>query len=91
MFNHCYNCQIDFEHELRVKGLWDDYTKNIINSDLDGIINDFESWVDDQLKEKNTSYITEAGDVEKWVGSNKALLLKSKEETVKYLQGLKKE
>jgi hypothetical protein len=91
MFNHCYNCHIDFEHNLRIKGLWGEYTKNIINTDLDGIINDFESWVDDQIQENNTSYITEAGDVENWVGSNKSLLLKSKEETVKYLQSLKKD
>ena len=41
--------------------------------------------------ESNQSYITEAGDVEKWTGSSKNKLLETKEEGLKYLDGLKKE
>ena len=36
------------------------------------------------------SYITEAGDVESWNVSDKAQLLKNKEQTIEYLQSLKK-
>jgi hypothetical protein len=42
------------------------------------------------MNETNTSYITEAGDIERWVGSSKKKLLESKEETLKYLKSLKK-
>ena len=89
-YKRCFNCQVDFETELRIKGLWNDYEKHIINSDVDGIINDFNIWIDEEINESNTSYVTEAGDVERWVGSSKQKLLESKEETIKYLQSLKK-
>jgi ubiquitin C-terminal hydrolase len=42
------------------------------------------------INDSNESFITEAGDVEKWVGSSKKKLLENKEETIKYLQSLKK-
>ena len=42
------------------------------------------------INESNQSYITEAGDVEQWVGSAKQQLLENKEETLKYLHNLKK-
>jgi len=89
-YKRCFDCQIDFETELKIKGLWNDYEKHIINSDIDGIINDFNIWIDEEISESNTSYVTEAGDVERWVGSSKQKLLENKEETIKYLQSLKK-
>jgi hypothetical protein len=46
--------------------------------------------MEDLINESNQSYITEAGDVERWIGSSKQRLLESKEETIKYLQNLKK-
>lgn len=89
-YKRCYGCQIEFETELRRLGLWDEYEKNIINNDIDNLIVDFESWMEDLINESNQSYITEAGDVERWIGSSKQRLLESKEETIKYLQNLKK-
>ena len=92
LYKHCFDCQIDYETELRIKGEFQQHVQNTINSDLDGIINDFESWIDDQIQNnKNESFITEAGDMEKWSGSNKNQLTKAREETIKYLQSLKKE
>ena len=41
------------------------------------------------INSKN-SFVTEAGDVEKWDGSGKEQLLKQKEEALKYLNSLKK-
>ena len=46
--------------------------------------------MDEEISESNTSYVTETGDVERWVGSSKQKLLENKEETIKYLQSLKK-
>jgi len=89
-YNRCFNCQIDFETDLRKLGLWEEYEKTIINSDIDNIITDYSTWVDELINGSNESYITEAGDVEKWVGSAKNKLLQNKEETIKYLQNLKR-
>ena len=46
--------------------------------------------MDEVINNSNESYVTEAGDIENWVGSAKKKLLESKEETIKYLQNLKK-
>ena len=89
-YRRCFDCQVDFETELKVKGLWGEYEKHIINSDIEGTIHDFNIWMDEEIDKSNESWITEAGDIEKWVGSTKEKLLKSKEETIKYLESLKK-
>jgi hypothetical protein len=89
-YKRCFNCQVDFESDLRKKGLLEEYEKFVTNSDIDGVINDFNIWIDEEINEANISYVTEAGDVERWVGSSKQKLLESKEETITYLQSLKK-
>jgi hypothetical protein len=92
MYKRCYNCQIDFEYEIRKQGLWEEYEKVIFNSDIEGIIEKFETWINEEIEHSEIqSYITEAGDVEKWTGSVKNKLLESKEEAIKYLQSLKKD
>ena len=91
MYKRCYNCQIDFEYEIRKQGLWEEYEKLIHNSDIEGLIQEFELWINEEIQHNSIqSYITEGGDVEKWTGSTKNKLLESKEETLKYLQSLKK-
>jgi hypothetical protein len=89
-YKRCFNCQIDFETEIRKHGLWEEYEKNIINSDIDNLIIDYNIWIDEVINNQNASFITEAGDIESWVGSSKKKLLESKEETIKYLQSLKR-
>jgi hypothetical protein len=89
-YHRCYDCQLHFETNLRVKGLWDEYEKFVTNSDIDGLIHDFNIWIDEEIETSNQSWITEAGDVEKWVGSSKQKMLQNKEETIKYLESLKK-
>ncbi len=89
MYGHCFNCQVDFEHELKKQGKLQDFENQVINDHLEGTIQDFESWFDELINEKQT-FITEAGDVEKWDGSGKTQLLKYKEEALKYLQKQKR-
>jgi hypothetical protein len=89
-YKRCFNCQVDFETDIRKHGLWEEYEKNIINSDVDSLIQDYNVWIDEIVNNSNESFITENGDVERWVGSSKKKLLESKEETIKYLQSLKK-
>jgi len=89
MYKRCFNCQVDFESDIKKQGLWEEYEKNIINSDIDFLIQDFMIWSDEIINEGEI-YVTENGDVEQWVGNGKELLLKNREETIKYLQNLKK-
>ena len=63
----------------------------IFNSDIEGLMQNFEVWINEEISnESNNTFVTEAGDVEKWTGSAKNKLLESKDETLKYLQSLKK-
>ena len=89
-YKRCFNCQVDFETRLRINGQWEDYEKNIVNSDVDDMISDFSIWMEEHINTSDESFITERGDIEKWVGSSKQKLLENKEETIKYLQSLKK-
>ena len=82
---------MDFEADLRKKGLLEEYEKFVGNSDIDGMIYEFNIWIDEEINTKNESYMTEAGDMEHWVGNAKQKLLESKEETIKYLESLKKQ
>jgi hypothetical protein len=89
MYGHCFNCQVDFEHKLRKEGKLQDFEDQVVNDHLEGTIQDFEVWFDELINEKQ-SFITEAGDVEKWDGSGKTQLLKYKEEALEYLKKQKK-
>ena len=89
---HCYECQLYFESELKQKGVWEDYVKKLHNNEIDAFIKDFEKWTKDQINNNsNESFISEQGDVEKWVGGvDKTRALDSLDETIKYLKSLKK-
>jgi len=89
MYGHCFNCQVDHEHELRKEGKLEETEKQVINSHLEGTIKDFEVWFDELINEKE-SFITEMGDIEKWDGSGKEQLLKYKEEALEYLKKQRK-
>jgi hypothetical protein len=87
----CFDCVIIFESEIKKAGLWEEYEKNIINSEIDGFAKSFKEYVEDQLTQSNNSFITEAGDVEKWDGGlNKERVLESLNKTIKHLNSLKK-
>lgn len=87
----CLNCVIDMEHELHKQGLFEDYKKNIVNADIDGLIEMYKNWMFDQINEENNSFLTEKGDKEKWVGKvDKERAMKAMKETINYLQSLKK-
>lgn len=87
--NNCFNCQIEFETKLKHEGNWEEYENNIINSEIEGLIESFENWINDENNNNNESFITEQGDVERWIGSNKKLQ-QTKEETINYLNTLKR-
>ena len=89
-FKRCLDCQIDFEAELKKQGLWEVYDKSFINDNVDNLINEFEIWFEEAINHSNEDFITEGGDIEKWVGSAKKKMLESKEETIEFLKKLKK-
>jgi hypothetical protein len=91
-YKRCYDCNLHFEGKLRREGLWDHYEKSIINSDIDGLKRDFTAFMESLLTDSNQGYVTEQGDVEQWTssGADKELLKKQLDETITYLDSLKK-
>ena len=86
----CFDCVIEYEAELKKQGKWEEYQRNIKNNELDHKILEFKSWVEEKLSESNNSFVSEAGDIEKWDGKiNKELVDKNIKEVVEYLEGLK--
>lgn len=86
----CFDCVIDFEAELKKQGKWEEYQRKIKNNELDNKIIEFKAWVEEKMSESNNSFISEAGDVEKWDGKiNKKLVDKNIKEVVEYLNSLK--
>ncbi len=86
---HCYNCQVDYEFQLRKEGKFEEVQNQAINDHVDGLVKDFEIWFEEMINTKD-SFVTEQGDVEKWDGSGKEQLLKQKQEALEYLKTLKK-
>ena len=87
----CFNCVVEFEHDLKKAGLYEAYSKNIHNSEIDSFIEGFKAFIESELSQNNNSFITEQGDVEKWIGGpNKERVLESLDKTIKHLEKLKK-
>lgn len=88
----CLDCLTNFEADLKKKGLFDQYVKSAKNSNIDSVIQDFKDWYDAMLSESDESYVTEAGDIEKWTSSlDVDRIKKSLKETIEYLESLKEQ
>ena len=86
----CFNCVIDMEGELRKQGKWEEYQRNIKNNEIDNRIKEFEIWLEEHLNESNTGFVSEDGDVEKWVGKiNIEKVQEYKQQVIEYLNSLK--
>ena len=71
---------------------WDEHTKNIHNKEIDKTIEEYTQFMNMKMSESNNSFVTEAGEVEKWDGGiNKERAEEALREGIEYLKGLKKD
>jgi hypothetical protein len=90
-FGECLDCRARTETQLKIRGEWENHVYEMHDKEIDHQIEEFKSFMHDALNESNNGYITEAGDIQKWVGGiNKTRANKTLEEGVKYMEGLKK-
>lgn len=86
----CFDCVVEFEHNLRKEGKWEDYQKKIKNNELDRMIEDFKSFIEEKRNEKSNSHVSQDGDVERWVGKiDQDRVDDYIKETVDFLENLK--
>ena len=86
----CFDCVIDMEIELKKQGKWEEYERKIKNNEIDNKIKEFKIYIEERLKEGNDSFVSESGEVEKWLGKvNKERVEEHVAEVVEYLESLK--
>ena len=79
-------CTVEFEHELKEAGLYDQYEKRMMNGSMAAFGKDIEQWTFEFI-EQESSFVTEQGDIEKWKSSDS----KFKERILSNLKGYLKE
>jgi hypothetical protein len=85
----CFDCVIEFETKLKMLGTYKEYERNIIDKGLDVYIKELEDFLLElALNDNNESFVTEAGDIEKWSGGNidKKIIMN---DLVEYINSLK--
>ncbi len=87
----CFDCVAMVEHEIRISGKWEEYAHNLHNQQIDHNLEEFKVFVKEKLEESNDSFISEDGDVEKWVGKlDKEKVDEYMNSVIKYAKALKK-
>jgi hypothetical protein len=66
----CFDCVIEMEGKLRINGEYEAYERKMLNANKNATIDDAEQMFDEYFNSKNETYITEAGDIEKWDGGS---------------------
>jgi len=90
-YGTCLDCRTEFETKLKLEGKWEDYVTEAYNKEIDGYIEDYKAYMQDALAESNEGYITEAGDIQKWVGgADKERVEQAMQESIEYLNSLKR-
>tara|TARA_R110000765_G_scaffold44211_1_gene91814 strand:+ start:936 stop:1529 length:594 start_codon:yes stop_codon:yes gene_type:complete len=64
----CFDCVIEFEHKLKISGEYNNYKKKLISKNSLDIVDEMESYLLDAINTSNSSFVSEDGVIEKWVG-----------------------
>ena len=64
----CLNCVVKFEHKLKYEGKYDDYIKELKAKNSLNMVDDMESYLLNAINATNNGYISEHGELERWVG-----------------------
>ena len=90
-YGECVDCRATTETKLKNEGKWKEYVTTTFNKEIDINIEEYKSFMEDMLSESNNSYITEAGDVQKWVGGvNKKRAKSALEKNIEQLKNSKR-
>lgn len=64
----CFDCVLEMEAKIKLEGKWDEYQSQMMNSNKNAMVDDFEKAIEDFYASQSESYVTEQGDVEHWEG-----------------------
>ncbi len=64
----CLDCFAKFEDKLKAEGKYQEYYNEINNKIIDNRIEEYKQFIEERINESNSSFVSEDGDVENWVG-----------------------
>jgi len=86
----CLDCTAEFETKLKQEGKWEEHKKETHNKEIDKLIEEYKAFMESKLNESNDGFVTESGEVEKWIGGiNKDRAEEALNEGIEYLKSLK--
>ena len=89
-YGACLDCVKAKETKIKISGEWDNHKKDIQNKEIDKLIEQYKDFMESKMSESNSSFVTESGEVEKWIGGvNKERAEEALLEGIKYLESLK--
>ena len=85
----CFDCVIEYETKLKATGGYEEYAKKIMNANKNTFADDYEAAVKEYETAQPDTYVSEAGDIENWVGGKvNPEIIKALKENIKQLREL---
>jgi len=89
-YQKCFDCIVDYEHQLQTKGKSKEYFNGMHNEHISNVQKEYENFIQEKLNEGSDSYITERGDKESWRGGlDKEKLARDLQEGFEFFENLK--
>jgi len=83
----CFDCVIEYETKLKATGGYEEYAKKIMNANKNTFADDYEAAVKEYENSQPDTYVSEAGDIENWVGGKvNPEIIKTLKENIKQLK-----
>jgi len=90
-YGECLDCRAKTETQMKIAGTWDEYRIKTFNAEIDQQIQEYKNWFETVLSDTANGYVSENGEVQKWVGGiDKERAQQSLDEVIKYFNSLKK-
>ena len=64
----CFDCVVDYEHKLRIRGEYDDYVKKLRLKNRLTEIDEMENMFLELANQSNDGFVSEHGEIERWKG-----------------------
>ena len=81
----CFDCVIKMESEIKRQGKWAEYESNIMNRNKNAELDDLEQALEQWVTERD-SFVSEAGEIERWGGGDKTNIYKQVKESIAELK-----
>jgi hypothetical protein len=90
-YGECLDCRTVTETKMKTSGEWQDHIDQTFNAEIDQQIEEYKSYFENILSEGKEGYVSENGEVQKWVGGiDKERAEHALSEMIKHLNSLKK-